>query len=658
MKLLLSAILCNLFFWAAAQKNILPFGKIDKEDLTIKDCDFDKGAEAMILIDEGKTYYTQNSSPDLPLKTIFERRTRIKILNAKGLSFANLHIPFYSHNNTEKINNIKACVYSLSANGTINTIMADKKTVYEKRIDNYYSEIILAFPDVTPGCVIEYKYKMEIEDIGKIKDWFFQGTIPVRYSSYQLNIPQAFRFIANPKVTDDLKQAQKVIAEIIIADKKVISTQSLQSVYTMRNLPGIKYEPFMSTPKDYMQRIEFQLSQIYNGHGDTYNLRKHWSDVVKDLMEDEDFGAALTEEVTGTTALVEKARQIADTEKRMQFLYDFVRRNIVWDKTQSIYAKNGLGKTWNTKTGNNADINLLLIKLFTDAGITAAPVLFSTRSNGYVNTNFPHLDQFNTVMVYVNTATRFFVLDATDKYTNYRLPPVTITNLRGFIVTGERGEWKTFFSGNYTYKNITAAKFFVEKNGKINGELFTSSFDYARNERYRLWKEGTGLFKSTYYGTAESPYKVENISIANADNDSLPFEQRAFFSGVSDSAGGYLYFNPDFFTGFEINPFTATDRNSDIEFGYKQEYSFYSNYSIPDNYTFENLPQNISLIMPDTSIVFTRLVLTDENILTIRTTIDFRKPYYSAVYYPDFAAFYKKMFAKLNEQIVLKKKND
>jgi hypothetical protein len=62
------------------------------------------------------------------------------------------------------------------------------------------------------------------------------------------------------------------------------------------------------------------------------------------------------------------------------------------------------------------------------------------------------------------------------------------------------------------------------------------------------------------------------------------------------------------------------------------------------------------MIMPDTSIVFSRSVQQADNILNIRISVDFKQPFYSADIYPEFAAFYKKMFAKLNEQIVVKKK--
>ena len=655
MKFLLLVILHSLSLNAVAQKNLVPFGKIDRADLELKDCLFDKGAEAMVLLDEGKTYYESSGEAAIPFKVIYERRTRIKIFNEKGLRYANITVPFYSHDNTERIVSVKACVYNASGNGQVNTQMVDRKTFYERKVDNFYSEIIAALPGVKVGSVIEYAYKMEIADMAGLKDWFFQGTIPVKISRYQFTIPQIFRYTVNPRVTDKLEQSQKVIFENLIADKKTVSTESLQTVYTMYNLPGIREEPYMSTSKDYMQRAEFQLSQIINGYGNLLNLRLKWSDVINDLMADEDFGQELEKDIPGADSLIMKAKKIIDLVQRAAFIYKNVQQNFTWDKTENIYTSNGIEKAWENKTGNTADINLLLVKLLKDAGVDAAPVLFSTRNNGYVNTLFPHLNQFNVVMAYVNIPEGDLILDATTKYNDYRLIPAAVANLRGFIVNGERGEWKTFFCGNHHYKNIITIHGNVTEDGHINGEITASSFDYAKTERLQSGAGTNEDFKTTFFPLANTGFKLGSISFNNTDADSLPLEQKLNFTGTAKSSSGYKFFPANLFTGFANNPFIASERISDIEFGCPQFYTFFSSFTIPDNYSFFEVPHSILLAMPDTSIIFSRSVQVDANMLSFKTTLQFKKSIYPAADYLEFAAFYKKMFARLNDQVVLKK---
>ena len=83
-----------------AQKEIPSFGKIDKADLLLKECEFDKDAEAYKLLNYGDVHYNIIGGD---FGIITERRTRIKILKEKGLDKANVKIQFYSKADYEHI---------------------------------------------------------------------------------------------------------------------------------------------------------------------------------------------------------------------------------------------------------------------------------------------------------------------------------------------------------------------------------------------------------------------------------------------------------------------------------------------------------------------------------------------------------------------------
>ena len=57
---------------AHAQKGQPAFGKVDKADLEMKDCSFDKGADAVVLIDYGNIYYERGTAANSVFKTVFE----------------------------------------------------------------------------------------------------------------------------------------------------------------------------------------------------------------------------------------------------------------------------------------------------------------------------------------------------------------------------------------------------------------------------------------------------------------------------------------------------------------------------------------------------------------------------------------------------------
>src|SRR5580692_7360294 len=148
-----------------------PFGKIDKSDLEMTSCDFEKDANAEILFDKGSVYFT----PDYDM--VFERHTRIKILNEKGKDQGNIRIEYSGGDRSEFISNIQAETIN-SDNGVVAITKVDKKQMYTQSVDKIITALSFAFPDVKAGSVIEYKYSITTSYLDDFPDWFFQNDIP------------------------------------------------------------------------------------------------------------------------------------------------------------------------------------------------------------------------------------------------------------------------------------------------------------------------------------------------------------------------------------------------------------------------------------------------------------------------------------------------
>jgi hypothetical protein len=644
-------------FCCHAQRGLPAFGKIDKVDILRTECEYNIGAEAEILIDYSNSYYDKGATGAQTFKIVTERRRRIKIFNEKGLQHANVKIGFYSYNNEERVLGVTAHTFNINIQGNIQTVTAGKKNIYLKKLNKYYSEITIAFAAVTQGSVIEYAYTIEKRNMSQLGGWNFQHELPVRYSHCRLTVPQMFRFSVQPYVIDSIERNQEVVSERIGTEKGFFDTKSLRSNYIMRKLRGIAPEPFMSTPNDYMQRLDFQLSQIDRSNGELEDVRKTWQDVVNSLREDEQFGKQLENEITASTALLYEVQGITDTLQKINFLYTHVRNNFSCTNTSEIYTSQSLNKTWQQKMGNKADINLLLVKLLKQAALSAQPILLSSRENGLVNTSFPNLQQFNTVAAYVTVANQEFILDATEKFTSYKIIPQALVNSQGFVIDESDGKWISTSSVKNKFKIITAIHGDIENDGRITGDALVNCFDYARVQRCQQWQESSANFKQQYFFDNAMKYSIEDFEWSNLFADSLPLEQRLKFKGQLSGDGNYRYFMPNIFTSLQKNDFTANERISDIDFGCLQDYVVFGNYNIPNNYAFVDTLKNITIITPDTSIIFTRSVQQNGNVLNIRIGIEFKQTLYSTDVYTDFKAFYKKMFATLNEPIVLQKRD-
>jgi hypothetical protein len=146
------------------------------------------------------------------------------------------------------------------------------------------------------------------------------------------------------------------------------------------------------------------------------------------------------------------------------------------------------------------------------------------------------------------------------------------------------------------------------------------------------------------------------MTFKNELTDSLPLVQKFQFHIPISSSGDYSYFSTNLFTGMKSNPFIADKRYSDVFFGENQTHVIIANITIPDGYSFEELPKNIRFTLEDKSVSITRIVEANNNTLNARFTVEFKRPFYTPDEYPNLREFYKKMYSLLDEQFVIKKK--
>ncbi|MBC7827179.1 MAG: DUF3857 and transglutaminase domain-containing protein [Chitinophagaceae bacterium] len=631
--------LLSLTLFAQKAKDIPAFGKVEKTDLEMKECDFDKKAEALVLFDVAElscTFVGEEAYIEL------DRHIRIKILRDKGLDQANIHIRYLT-TQRQNIRNLTAQTFNLDAAGNIVVSKLEKKLVYEKKINKHWSEEVFTFPEVKPGSVIEYKYSMTGAGL---EEWYFQRSIPVRLSRYTIDFPTEFDIYCQP------------VSSLRVETSKETRNQSYINKYTMRNIPALRDEPYISCENDYLQRLEPRLIAI-NTPLRRINLVPSWPQVIKNLMEDEDFGVQLKKEIPRTADLDEQLKKIAHPFEKMTTIYNYVRKNMEWDGISSIWAMNGVKAAWKDKKGTDGEINLILVNLLKDAGLIAHPILLSSRENGRIMSNIPGISQFDKVMAQVKINNKTYILDGTEKYTPSTLIPEKVMFSEGLVIekldTYQWG-WTELWDDKQLHKNVTVLSASISADGKMSGEASIYSYDYARLSRVSAIKKDKEKYIEEYFTSKNQGLTIDSILIENEDQDSVPLLHKIIFNQPVTASGEYQYFSLNMFSGLEQNPFVADTRFSDVFFGTNQQYSIIGTFIIPEGYSFETLPKNLRMIMPDTSISITRQMAARENTLSVRINLDFKRPFYSVGEYAEFREFYKQLFALLSEQIVFRKK--
>jgi hypothetical protein len=432
----------------------------------------------------------------------------------------------------------------------------------------------------------------------------------------------------------------------------------LLQTYSMKNIPALRDEPYISCEKEYLQRIELRFLAV-NYPTRRQSLVKTWPEQIKSLMEDEDFGVQLKRNIPRTADLDEQLKPITDPYRKMVIIHEYVRRNMEWNGFSNIWALNGVKAAWKDKKGTSGEINLILVNLLKDAGLKAHAVLVSTREHGIVTSSVADVSQFDKVLAYVELNDQVYVLDGTEKNTPSHLIPMNVMYSEGLVIekpeTFEWG-WKPIWNEKSLLKNVVVMQAAIDEGGMMNGRASLYSYDYARVQRIEDARKDKKHFLEKYFRTEHEGASIDSLEFENLNADSLPLLQKVQFKIPLSASGDYKFFSTNLFTRLEKNPFIADTRFSDVFFGVNQSFSIVANITIPEGYAFETLPKNMRMIMPDTSIAITRRLVAENNQLAVRVTLDFKKPFFTVQEYDDFKEFYKQLFAILSEQIAIKKK--
>lgn len=631
-----------LFFISnVTQAQLTPFARLSDQEIQLQQCSFDTDADVVVLLDEAQSDY------DEQYHLLTRHHIRLKILKEKGIEDADISIPYYNKDGFEDITEVKAVTINTKPGGEVSTINVDKKSIFRRKINDRIGEITFSFPAVKVGSILEYEYLSTMKHYGGLEDWYFQEERPVLKSRYNLVIVPNTEFIYQVWKKPDL--------EVTVKPK-----ESTNSVYfEMNNIPGLRNEPYIDSRRDYLQKVVFQLSAY--GKGDGFGGNKYmtsWDEVARELHGYSSFGGVIGKNVPGTEEFIQSAKAIMNPAVRMKTVYDYVRKNMGWNGGYSRYANEGIKTAWQKKTGNSGEINFILLNLLAESGLEVWPALVSERWHGRVNTEYPFIDQFNSVVACVKINGSDYYLDATKKFTPAHIIPYELLNTTSFILKRKKGELQNIVNDSVRYREVVFNNLQLSADGSISGVTKMSSSEYARVKKEEEYTERKPDFLRNLVKDEKLQIDLTKADIPDITNDSLPFEQGYNFVSKAGIAGEYFLIPVNLFSGFTYNPFISQNRFSNINFGYKKSVTIITEIALPEGLVVAELPKAMRLTNEQKDIVMTRTVDLNEDGKRIAAIVkvEFSRSLYDASEYEVLQQFYKKMFDYMDEQILLKKK--
>lgn len=648
-----------------AQKQEL--GKVTIEELKEVKHPKDSTAAAAFLFNKCKTYFEYSQSDGFMVKTdVF---VKLKIYKKEGYEWANNQVKIYiGGTKKERVDFEKAVTYNL-VNGAIEKTKLKGEGEFTEHINKYWDVKKITMPNVKEGSIIEYSYTISSPYISNLQAWDFQKSIPVNYSEYKTYVPEYFIYSAYskgslmPKITvakpqksivfNQMTKAAGVVAKTNFEQRTIDYVES-QTTYILSDVPALKEEAFVNNIDNYTASISNELVSIQYPDSAFENYATNWEDITKRIYESEDFGNQLNKNNYYEDDVKALIQGLTTVDEKVETIFNYVKSRMNWNKFNGIYCDNGVKKAYQDKTGNSADINLMLVSMLRFAGLESNPVLISTRSNGIAI--FPTRTAFNTVIAGVQNGQNLILLDATNKFSCVNILPTEDLNWLGRIIKKDG----TSEFVELTPKDLSIDSrnmiFTLDEKGELSGKVRNQFSNYFAF-RYRNSK----LSAESYIEKLEKEENIEvsEYELTNDDNFNEPIVEKFTVKSANsvDIIGNKMYISPLLYLATKENPFKQETREYPVDFSFPLRNKYLINITIPDGYAVENLPKPMAIAMDQNFGTYKfSITNTSPNLIQVSATLDINSPIIPSEDYNTLKEFFKMMIEKENEKIVLIKK--
>ncbi len=643
-------LIANLTPFLLAGQDTLPpirYGVVPPEDLAMKTYPPDSAAAAVVLGDYGTLHFVW---PDGKPSLNFTRHKRFKFFRRAGFDHGSVQIPYFS--TVMKIKNLKIQVFA--PDGTVTEV--PPTDIFDEELSDRWRRIRFAFPNLKEGCVAEYTYELESEYFYELPEWYFQGSIPVRWSELRLAIPMGFEYITlmNGR-KPDIMESRK----IDIDTSGIIIMGLFNHIrFVMKEVPALREEHFITTMDDYYSRVRFQLKS-YRYDQKAKQMLTGWTKAAADLMEIETFGGQLTKKSKYKKAW-SAARPMLETattaEEKIVALYNFILKSFEFGERTSLYASQDLNDLFEKKNATPSEANLLLVALLREAGLQAYPVLASTRDHGQTIRDYPILDQFNHVLAWVEYGGKSMLLDAGNPFRPPGMVAANSLNKEGWKVHPTKPEWIAIEA--QLASEIYYGVFRLDEEGSLAGKVQIVEEGYsAVQRRIEISERQTTEYWETRMQTRHPDARLDSVTIADKDELTKPLRENfnCVLPAYAQVSGDFMYLTPVFYSSYQSNLFKTESRVYPIDMPYPLKERVVTELIVPPGYRVESLPEPARLSLPDNAGRFQYSINQQDGKITLNALIHLTQVHFEPNQYDTLRSFFGMIAEKFGEQVVLKK---
>ena len=292
---------------------------------------------------------------------------------------------------------------------------------------------------------------------------------------------------------------------------------------------------------------------------------------------------------------------------------------------------------------------MYLLALLQAAGITAQPVILSTRNHGKIKIDYPFTHFFNYVIVLVDNDGQLLLTDATENSIPYNRLPTRCINEKGLIVSKDSAKWISLNTSVHSL-NLKSIVLSVEPDatkGKVFVTINSTEFEAYR---YRSkYKDDTLKAKKSLRNNGLS--KIDKINIMNYENPDKPYIISISGSTDYEKIENRIIINPFLKFPLQENKLTQKKRSYPVDFVYPKNEIIASRINVPKNYKVIAIPDNFSLDNTLAQIKLTYKINGD--VIEAEAIFKLKKAVYKPSEYAKIKFYMNTVVKKFNQQIVI-----
>ena len=647
----LSLFMCTTLFFAQTNKPY-NFGSITQADHDLTTYEKDSTANAVFLFEYGKTKF-YDTDRYVVIRTVYYGK--VKIFNKEGNEYATIEIPIYRNKNTsEEVLKIRAITH----NGTVKTELNKKDIFTEKNNDNW-STVRFTMPNIKENSIIEYEYTLESPFKFNFKGWEFQSDIPKIHSEFYALIPGNYVYNRGLRGNHKLHTNTANIKKRCFSISGIAGTSDCEELtYTMKDIPAFVEEDYLTSRKNYLSAIKFELSQFNGFDGRIIRYTTTWKSADKEFRTEKSIGKQLRKIDAIKKQLPETLLVGENNLEKAKKIYYHINNHFTWNEKYQLFKSVNVKDAYAKKIGNSTTINIALINALNAAGFDAKIMLLSTRSNGLPTKAHPVLTDFNYAITKLDIGNDSYLLDATIKNMPFNMLPYRTLNGYGRVMDFKKGSYWHPIEVKKRNRLFTALNLEMDEHGNFKGQMHKSYEGYrAMNKRIDINK----LDEDSYITKAEQDYGTDDSLIidsyenTNLTNIEEPLKELFDITIENDLDSKLIIFNPFLDAGSAVNPFKLTERTYPIDFGYATYNTFNLQLKIPKSYVIKSLPKSKGFKLPNDGGTFAFNIAEKDNTIQMTFRRVLKRSFYAPQEYPFLKEFFNQIIKTQKSLITLEK---